>query len=389
MTTDDSQLRLARAYLLRVAEPPAPALSAFVREHGPVLAARLVREGDVPRAVGDETEARRDRRITDAELEHAKTFGARLIIPEDDEWPAWSLLSLDVAARRGVAGMTAPLALWARGTIRLDEAVERSVTVVGARAATSYGEYIAADWAYSLAGEGVTVVSGAAYGIDAAAHRGTVAAEGVTLAFLGCALDAGYPAGHDVLLGRIAERGLVLSEYPFGTPPAKHRFLVRNRLLAAVSAGTVVVEADVRSGARNTAKIAAELGKSVMAVPGAITSRTSSGCHEMIRTRRATLVTSAAEVVEGIGRLGIDLAHDRKRPTRGTDVLSGHALRVHEALLPRAGKSVEQVAAESGVPVEKVRAVLPALELDGFTERCESGWRRVREPRHPSRAGAP
>lgn len=378
MTEEDPRLRLARAYLLRVAEPPAAALGVFVAEHGPLRAAERVRDGSVPREVAEETEARRDRVVSASDLDSAHAFGARLIIPEDEEWPAWPLLTLDVASRRGVAGMAAPLALWAKGSARLDEAVERSVTVVGSRAATGYGEYTAADWAYSLAAERVTVISGAAYGIDASAHRGTLAAEGVTIAVLGCALDAGYPAGHDTLLGRIAERGLVLSEYPLGTPPAKHRFLVRNRLLSALSMGTLVVEADVRSGARNTARIAGELGKSVMAVPGPITSRTSAGCHEMIRAGKATLVTSAAQVLESIGRLGIDLALDRESPVRATDALNGSGLRVHEALAARSGKSVEQLAVESGVPVQQVRAVLPALELDGFAERCESGWRRVR-----------
>lgn len=374
----ERELRCARAYLLRVAEPPAPALAAFVAEVGPVVAARLVHAGDVPAAVSVETDARRHRVVTEEHLRGAGTAGMRLITPEDDEWPAWPLLSIAVAGGRGVKGMTPPLALWARGGGRLDVAVERAVTVVGSRAATGYGEYTAADWAYSLARDGVSVFSGAAYGIDASAHRGALAADGVTVAVLGCALDAGYPAGHDALLGRIAERGLVLSEYPPGTPPAKHRFLVRNRLLAAMSSGTVVVEADVRSGARNTANTAEVLGKSVMAVPGPITSRTSAGCHEMIRSGQATLVTSAQEVLETVGRLGIDLAHEQRRPARATDGLTGNALRVHEALRTRAGKSVEQLSEDSGVPTNKVRAILPVLELDGFSERCESGWRRAR-----------
>ncbi|MGH3521119.1 MAG: DNA-processing protein DprA [Haloechinothrix sp.] len=378
MSGDDLELRLAGAYLLAVAEPPAQALSGFVAEHGPIRAAQRVRDGAVPDAVAEETEARRDTVDTRTQWEQASAFGARLITPDDDEWPQWPLLSLAVAARRNVAGMTGPFALWARGAGRLDTALERAVTIVGSRAATGYGEHTAADWAYSLAGQQVTVVSGAAYGIDASAHRGTLAAEGVTIAVLGCGLDAGYPAGHDSLLRRIADRGLVLSEYPMGTPPARHRFLVRNRLLAALSAGTVVVEAAPRSGARNTAKIARELGKSVMAVPGPVTSRNSAGCHEMVRREQATLVTSAGEVLEAIGQLGVDLAREHERPARATDALTGYALRVHEALQARTGKSVEQLAADSGVPAHKVRAVLPALELEGFTQRCESGWRRIK-----------
>src|SRR5690606_21073056 len=133
-------------------------------------------------------------------------------------------------------------------------------------AATDYGEHTAAEFAYELTQSGMTVVSGAAYGIDGAAHRGTLAAEGVTVAVLGCGLDVGYPAGHVGLLNRVARRGAVVSEYPPGTQPARHRFLVRNRLIAALSAGTVVVEAGRRSGARNTATTAGTLGKVVMAV---------------------------------------------------------------------------------------------------------------------------
>lgn len=377
MTEADRAVRLARAYLLAVAEPPAPALAELVTRCGPIGAARLVREGRLTGPLADEVSARRTREVTWDDLEDAGRVGARLVTPEDDEWPAWPLLSLTVAAGRGVKGMTAPLALWVRGSARLDEAVARSVTIVGARAATGYGEYTASDWAYALAGEGVAVFSGAAYGIDAAAHRGALAAEGTTVAVLGCALDAGYPAGHDALLAGVAERGLVVSEYPMGTPPARHRFLVRNRLLAALTTGTVVVEADLRSGARNTANTAAALGKAVMAVPGPITSRVSSGCHEMIRSQQATLVTSADEVLEVTGRIGENLARDRPRAQRATDGLSPEALKVHEALPRRGGKSVEQLAADSGVPERKVRAAVGELDMAGLCQRCEAGWRRT------------
>ncbi|GAA5120526.1 DNA-processing protein DprA [Haloechinothrix salitolerans] len=374
--SDISEIRLARAYLLTVAEPPAPAVSALIAKCGPIDAAHRVRNGEVPDAVAKETAARSRREITEKDLAHAKEAGTRLIIPEDDEWPRWPLLSLRVADGRGVRGMTGPIALWGRGPARLDEILDRSVTVVGSRAATGYGEHIAAEWAYALARSGVTVLSGAAYGIDGAAHRGALAAGGPSAAVLGCGLGAGYPAGHHTLLRRIAESGVVLSEYPDTTPPARHRFLVRNRLLAALSAGSVVVEADLRSGARNTAGTAAALGKAVMAVPGPITSRTSSGCHEMLRSGTARLVTTADDVLEDVGRLGIDLAVPAAKPSRDTDRLSGDALRVYDALPPRAGRSVDWIAAEAGVPTTKARAVLCALELDGLSQRCDAGWRR-------------
>lgn len=373
-----SEERLARAYLLRVAEPPAPALAAFVAELGPIVAAEAIRTGRCPQRVADETAARRDLELAEADLQAGKRMGARLIIPEDDEWPAWPLLCLEVAGRRGVQSATAPLALWARGDARLDEAAEAAVAIVGARAASGYGENVAGEFAYGLSRRELSIVSGAAYGIDGAAHRGALAAGGVTVALLGCGLDAGYPAGHVVLLNKIAEQGgLVVSEYPPGTPPARHRFLVRNRLIAALSEGTVVVEAGRRSGARNTATTAGVLGKIVMAVPGPISSAMSIGCHELIRNSVATLVGSVDDVIDIVGKLGTRTA-ERIRPRRPTDGLEADALRVHETLERRRGKSADQIAAESGVSVPRVRAVLPALEMEGLAERGESGWRQRR-----------
>ncbi|MBB3661394.1 DNA processing protein [Prauserella sediminis] len=366
----------ARAYLLGAAEPPAPALAAFVAGHGPMEAAERVRRGDVPERVAQETEARRDTDRSERDLARAAEAGYRLLTPEDDEWPAWPLLSLEVATGRGADGVAPPLGLWVRGTARLDESVDGAVAVVGARAATEYGEYTAAELAHGLVAEGVAVFSGAAYGIDGAAHRGALAAGGPTVAVLGCGLDAGYPAGHVGLLNRIADRGAVISEYPPGAPPARHRFLVRNRLLAALTAGTVVVEAGRRSGARNTSSTAGVLGKVVMAVPGPVGSATSVGCHELIREAYATLVGSVSDVLSTVGRLGDHGGEvTAPRPRRPTDELGPQALRVHEALGRRRGLSPEAVAEESGVPLARVRALLPELELSGLAERCETGWR--------------
>ncbi|GAA1240287.1 DNA-processing protein DprA [Prauserella halophila] len=367
----------ARGYLLGAAEPPAPALAAFVAGHGPVDAAERVRRGEVPDAVAQETEARRATDRADRDLAAAAQAGYRLVTPEDDEWPAWPLLSLEVATGRGVDGVAPPLGLWIRGAARLDEVVDGAVAVVGARAATEYGEHTAAELAYGLVSDGATVFSGAAYGIDGSAHRGALAAGGPTVAVLGCGLDAGYPAGHVGLLNRIAERGAVVSEYPPGTPPARHRFLVRNRLLAALTAGTIVVEAGRRSGARNTSSTAGALGKVVMAVPGPVGSATSVGCHELIREAYATLVASVPDVLSTVGRLGEAVPDTAPRPRRPTDELGPQALRVHEALGERRGRSPDAVAEESGVPLARVRALLPELELSGFAERCESGWRRA------------
>lgn len=366
--------RQARAYLLRVAEPPAPALAGFVARHGPVEAATRVRRGDVPQAVEQETCARRDVEFSLRDLDEAAGAGARLVTPEDDEWPAWPLLSLDVATGRGVAGVAPPLALWVRGGGRFDTAADHAVAIVGARAASEYGEHTAAELAYGLADRRVSVFSGAAYGIDGAAHRGTLAAGGVTGAVLGCGLDAGYPAGHVGLLNRVADHGVVVSEYPPGTPPARHRFLVRNRLIAALTIGTVVVEAGRRSGARNTAATAGALGKVVMAVPGPVGSAMSVGCHQLIRDAHATLVASVTDVLDTVGASAVR-AETGTEGRRRTDGLDPASLRVHEVLQTRRGKSPEAIAAESGVPLSRVRAILPALELDGLGERCDTGWR--------------
>ncbi|EMD27888.1 DNA-processing protein DprA [Amycolatopsis azurea] len=367
--------RIARSYLLRVAEPPAPALVGFVGEHGPIVAAERVARADCPPKVRDETAARRAHDYAERDLERAAAGETRLVIPEDDEWPAWPLLSLAVAQGRGVSGAAPPLALWVRGPVRLDEAVDQAIAIVGARAATEYGEHNAAELGYHLASRGIPVFSGAAYGIDGAAHRGALSADGTTVALLGCGIDAGYPAQHTTLLRTIGKTGAVVSEYPPGTSPARHRFLVRNRLIAALTEGTVVVEAGRRSGARNTAGTAGVLGKVVMAMPGPVSSGMSAGCHALIREGEATLVTSVDEVLETAGRLG-EPGTDPAKPRRHTDRLGPEALRVHDALSERSPRPEERIAAESGVPVDRVRALLPGLELDGFAERGDTGWRR-------------
>jgi len=375
-------VRAARAYLLRVAEPPAPALAAMVARCGPVQAAARVRDGEVPAAVLAETQARRCVDRAAADLHAAAALGARLVVPEDDEWPAWPFIAFGPAAARGVDWAVEPLALWVRGPARLDELSTRAVAVVGARAATSYGDHVASELGYELADRGVTVVSGAAYGIDGAAHRGALAAAGPTLAVLGCGVDYGYPSGHVGLLGRIAENGALVSEYPPGTPPARHRFLIRNRLIAALSDGTVVVEAGARSGAHNTAAAARQLGRVVMAVPGPVTSGMSRGCNALIRAGEAVLVDGVQQVLESIGRLGEDLGSPATTPQRPTDGLDPVELRVHEALRARAARTADWLARDAGVPLELVRSVLPKLEHLGLAQRCESGWRLARLSRH-------
>jgi DNA processing protein len=355
----------------------------LVAECGPQRAAVLVRDGLVPAAVARETDARRGVDRAAADLAAADALGARLVVPEDDEWPAWPFTAFGLAARRGVSWAVPPLGLWVHGPARLDELAAGAAAVVGSRAATPYGEHVAAELAYELVGHGVTVVSGAAYGIDGAAHRGALAGGGPTVAVLGCGVDYGYPSGHVGLLRQLARHGAVVSEYAPGTPPARHRFLVRNRLIAALSDGTVVVEAGTRSGARNTAAAARELGRAVMAVPGPITSAMSRGCNRLIRDGAAVMVDDPRQVVEAVGRLGLDLGEAQPEVPRGTDGLDRDELRVHGALRVRAARSADWLAREAGVPLATVRAVLPMLEHRGLARRGEAGW-RLSDGRVPS-----
>jgi DNA processing protein len=386
MTPGERELRLARAYLSRVAEPPAPALGALITEAGPVRSAHLVAEGRVPDPVAAETRARRADGRAEADLSVMAALGGRLVVPEDAEWPADAFTCFATPAAQADERWGAPCALWVRGSARLDDPGDRAVAVVGARAATGYGEYVAAEFGYGLAEHGLTVVSGAAFGIDAAAHRGALSAEGCTIAVQACGLDRAYPAGHQRLLDQIAGCGVVVSEYPPGVRPARYRFLVRNRLIAAFAAGTVVVEAGVRSGARRTAAAAAALGRIVMAVPGPITSALSVGCHLLVREEQALLVTRAAEVIEAVGRIGTDLAPALRSPDRPTDGLSPELLAVYEALPARAPRHPEQLTSDSGVPLDRVRSALPLLELQGLVGCGVSGWYRV-SPGH-ARGGA-
>jgi len=253
---------------------------------------------------------------------------------------------------------------------------ERAVGVVGARCATGYGLHVAGELGAGLADRGATVVSGAAVGIDGAAHRGALGVEGPTVAVLACGVDRAYPAAHDALLARVADTGLVVSEYPPGSVPARHRFLVRNRLIAAAGSATVVVEAGLRSGAQRTANDAAALGRVVMAVPGRVTDGSSAGCHRLIQ-EGALLVTRAEEVLEAAGRIGADLAPPPEScAARPVDGLDRVAALVHDALPTRAARDTRWLALEAALPLEDVRAALVVLERQGLVQHHDGRWRR-------------
>lgn len=367
----------AWAYLSRVAEPPCAELNAFVGQVGPVEAAHAIWTGTEPESLSGYVAGRRGVDCAGADLELLAARGGRLVTSDDDEWPHLAFASFGPGTSDRREGLP-PLALWVVGPARLDEIADRSVAIVGTRACTAYGEQLAADLTAGLTEVDFAIVSGAAYGIDGAAHRAALACDAVTVAVLAAGLDVPYPAGHSALLHRISATGAVVSEYPPGVRPARHRFLTRNRLVAALSRTTVVVEAGLRSGAANTASWAAALGRPVCAMPGPVTSAASAGCHEMLRSGTAELVTRAAHVIELAGRCG-ELATDPEHPRTPLDDLGETEKRVYEALPGRGCMTLEEIALGAALPVTQVLGPLALLELGGLVENREGTW-RIRRP---------
>lgn len=371
----DTEVRRARAWLSRAVEPGSVPLHRFVLEHGPVEAVDLLRSGRAPDDVGRLAAARCHQDRSAADLVAAHELGIRLVTPEDDEWPEQALHAMEVAASRGVPDIAPPVALWVRGGLRLDAVSGRAVAVVGSRAATDYGDKVARDIAYGLAGRGWTIMSGGALGVDGAAHRGALLAGGVTVVIAAGGLRNPYPAVHARLFEDIAATGLLISEWPPDCAPQRHRFLIRNRLIAGLTAGTVVVEAGLRSGARSTARRAGELGHAVMAVPGPVTSKVSVGTNHMIREAEACLVTCGEQVLELVGAIGDDLAPLPTPPSAPRDHLSAPARRVLDGMPTVGYISADRLAVAAGIPVADVLRCLPVLEIHGFVEPSSAGWR--------------
>jgi len=358
-----SQDRFARAAWSRVAEPGDPVANRLIAEHGPAGALVVAASG-----VGQGVERFSPRlEVLDVErdLEVGSKFAARIVCPGDPEWP------------RGLDDLKAPpYCLWVRGPVDVAVASQRSAAVVGARSATAYGEMVSTEMAAGLGERRFTIISGAAFGIDAAAHRGALATGATTIAVLAGGVERPYPSSHAALIARIVEVGAVISEVAPGSAPTKTRFLQRNRLIATMARGTVVVEAGLRSGSLNTARTAAEHGRVVVAVPGPVTSMMSAGCHDAIRSGMAQLVTDAAEAAEAIGDYGSDLAPTRRGPTMVGDELDEPAARLLSALPVRKGVPVTRLAVSSGLSVPQVRSLLGRLELLALAERHGEGWRQ-------------
>lgn len=297
-------------------------------------------------------------------LAAAESCGARWIIPGSAEWPP----ALDDLA--GHDPPAAPWGLWVRGHPALGTAVGRAVAIVGARTCTTYGAEVAGDLGADLADRSWTVVSGAAFGIDACAHRGALAVGGRTVAVLAGGVDVPYPRAHASLLDRVADEGWIVSEHPPGEAPRPHRFLSRNRLIAALAAGTVVVEAADRSGSLNTLHWADRLGRVTMAVPGPVVSRQSDGTHRAMREGAAVLVTGADDVedeLRGVGWEGLPADAPVPRP----------ALGLLDHLAPASPRSTVAVALAAELSAREVRAALSLLERRGRVRRSGDGWVRA------------
>ncbi|MEU0135516.1 DNA-processing protein DprA [Streptomyces sp. NPDC006296] len=363
--------RLARAALTRVFEPGDERGGRWIRELGPVELMRRLTGVDGPgRAIEGMTPTRLAGyrlRASSADpgrdLAEAAAAGGRFVCPGDREWPS----QLDDL------GDARPIGLWARGRSDLRLWALRSVALVGARACTPYGAHMAATLAAGLAERGWVVVSGAAFGVDGAAHRGALAAGGATMAVLACGVDVAYPRGHAELIGRIAEQGVVLGELPPSEHPTRTRFILRNRVIAALTRGTVVVEAEYRSGSLVTARNAQRLGRFTMGVPGPATSGLSAGVHELLRGE-GTLVTDAAEIVELVGEMG-ELAPARRGRVLPTDALGTAALQVLDALPATGVAGGREVARRAAVSTDEALGRLYELHSLGFVEREGDGWR--------------
>jgi len=303
-----------------------------------------------------------------APLHRGARVGAALVTPEHPLWPE-SVDELDHGA---------PLALWVRGDPGRLPLLSRSVALVGARAASGYGEHVALESAAGLSDRGFAIVSGGAYGVDAAAHRAALSSEQVTVAFLAGGVDRLYPAGNDDLLKRVARHGLLIAELPPGSTPTRWRFLMRNRLIAAASSATIVVEAGARSGSLNTAGHAAQLGRPLGAVPGPITSKASEGCHRLIREYAATCVTTPDEMAELADPFGALRAAERpvdddqraRAPEGDPDD------RVRAELSVSRGRSIQDLAERTGLRPDAVIAALGRLSAHAVAREAHDGWCR-------------
>lgn len=373
MSASTEEDRLARVVLNQLFEPGDLRPAAALKELG---ASRLLDEIRSARTASD---IRNDAGVRLAEiepqrdLERAARLGIRFIVPGDVEWPTALDDLADAEPLQHLGG--APIGLWVRGPVRLHE-LGRPVAVVGSRAATTYGADVAAEIAAVCCRAGHPVVSGLAFGIDQAAHRGALAVHGTTVAVLANGVDRAYPIAHDRLLDAIAAEGAVVSELAPGCSPTRVRFLSRNRVIAALADVTVVGEAAVRSGALNTANWAVRLHRILAGVPGPVTSAASQGVHQLIRSGAAGLVTSGQDVLELLGASGEHMVAEPREPAGPRDRLTRRQQRVLDAVPLTRPVPSARIARTAGIGVSEVRRDLDHLARLGLVRVTPGdGWR--------------
>lgn len=370
--TDHERERSARILLAQWCEAGDQALGVRVRERGAHAVVEEVLAGHSPLPASTGIGARVPSGTTyDSAIGRwvepawgaAERIGARYVIPGDLEWPS----QLDDLRD------TAPLGLWLAGAGDLRLLALRSISVVGARSATAYGEGIARELGAHLAESDWLTVSGGAFGIDAAAHRGALAVEGASACVLAGGVDVPYPRSHADLLARIRDSGVLISEAPLGGAAMRHRFLTRNRLIAALSRGTVLVEAALRSGGRSTVREAGMLNRVVMAFPGPVTSPMSAGCHAVLRDETAQLVTSPREVLALVeGRL----TSDAPESADADEALGWRERRVLDAVPARRPAPLVNIARLAGLGLAEAMTALGTLDALGLVQRAGEGWAR-------------
>jgi DNA protecting protein DprA len=297
----------------------------------------------------------------------ASKLGATLLTPESEKWPN-SLNSL--------AEFT-PIMLYVLGGSNLASLSESSVSIVGARNCSEYGASIAYDFAYQVAERGYTVCSGGALGVDIKAHLGANAAKGGNVAFIASGVDKLTPSSNETILQNVIKAGgSVVSEYPVGARPTAFRYLERNRLIAAFSNATCLIEAEHRSGAISTANHANNLSRPVGAVPGRVDSATSVGCHTLIREARATLISSVDDLVE-LAQNSFEAPLVEREAGDGLDMRSGEV-----DVMRLFGKfrtlNAERVAKELVLPLSECTKVLVRLQLRGYIRSTTKGYIRVK-----------
>lgn len=358
--------------LAHAVEPDDAMVAGLLGTMGPLEVVDRIRAGTTGLRHGEGLAARLEGFCVERARARAEALGGRILTRSEAEWPA-ALIDL---------GDRMPMALWVVGTADLRLLSLRAVSIVGARACTAYGEAIARTWSMDLVSAGWAVVSGAAFGIDAAAHRGALAAGGLTAAVLAGGVDVPYPRAHAALLAAIADQGAVVSEVPPGQQVRRQRFLTRNRLIAAIGRSTVVVEAAERSGTTATARSAAAMLRPVLAVPGPVTSATSAGCHRMIQDGTAMLATEVTDVLAAadLSAGASTVAEPTGSWTSARDDLSPRESVVLDALPGRGWLDLPGLVRASGLATRDVLAAAALLAASGWVTEGERGWRRARVP---------